>query len=328
MESLVANATLTLVKNPDYWAKGDQNLPYLDKVVINYIGDEMARFGSLMSNQSDMIYTPPHTARPTIEQSTDYAIYPGMTQYEGIILNTKKVPAFANPLVREAINIAINRKEIVDVALDGVGTAMLGDLELPGTWAANGTEFVPPEGSIEKAKELMKQAGYEKGFSFTLSNWELWPTEVKAETLIQATLAQLNIDVKFEHVNGGQWADKVMKGNIDAVFQGWGSLVDPDFDYRMVFHPTQAYVLNVWDNQKIADMIDAAAKEMDTTKRGQAYKDIITALYASGQDTYTNVLLLWREPQDIAMNVKRVHGYVDDGSFGNLTALKQMWVSK
>ena len=58
------------------------------------------------------------------------------------------------------------------------------------------------------------------------------------------------------------------------------------------------------------------------------YSNLVAALYASGQDTYTNVLLLWREPQDIAMNVKRLHGYVDDGGYGNLTSLKQMWVSK
>jgi len=216
---------------------------------------------------------------------------------------------------------------MVEVALDGVGRPMLGDLEPVGTWAANGTQFLPLEGDLAKAKDLLKQAGYEKGFSFTLSNWELWPTEVKAETLIQATLAKLNIDVKFEHVNGGDWAEKVIKGNIDAVFQASG-FSDPDYDYRFTFHPTQGYIINVSDNKKIASMIDGAGLEIDPAKRAQMYKDLVAALYASGQDTYTNVLLLWLEPQDIAMNVKRVHGFVDDGGYGVLTSLRQMWVSK
>lgn len=326
MQDLIADEKLTLVRNPNYWNAGDEGLPYLDKVTVNYIGDEMARFGALMSGTSDLIFTPPHSARARLNDDPDFGVFKGFAHWEGIAISTYNVEAFANPLVREAVNVAISRKDIVDVALDGVGIPILGDFTPEGVWYHNDTQYLPLEGDLDRARELLKEAGWEDGFSFTLSTWEQWPTEVKAAQLIQARLAELNIDVTIEHVDPGIWVEKVYEGNIDAAFQGYGTSIEPDTDWRYGVHPKYAYVHNLWDNQTIASMIDQAALELDQDKRAELYKGLVDKLYASGEDTYTVLLMLWREPQDIALNVGRVHGYQDDG-FGKLTSLKEMWVT-
>jgi peptide/nickel transport system substrate-binding protein len=207
-------------------------LPYLDSVVFGQIGDEMARFGSLMSSQSDIIFTPPHSARPRLDDDPQFAIYPGFAHFEGIAVSTYRVAAFADPRVREAINIAINRQQIVDVALDGVGIPILGDIQEPGSWASNDTAFVPVEGDMARAKALLAEAGYANGFAFTLGTWEMWPTEVKSAQLIQEWFKELNIEVTIEHVDPGIWVEKAYNGNLDAVFQGYGAPLEPDLDYR------------------------------------------------------------------------------------------------
>ena len=328
LESLDPDVELVMIRNPNYWDAGEAGRPFIDRVTVNQIGDEMARFGALMSGTSDIIFTPPHSARSAINENPQYAIYPGLTMYECVVLSTYNIEAFSNPLVREAINIAISRKDLVDVALDGVGLPILGDLLVPGTWGYNDTEFVPFEGDLEKARQLLAQAGYADGFSFTLSTWEDWPPEIKAAQLIQERLKPLNITVTIEEVDPGIWVQKVYEGHIDAVFQGYGANIHPDYDMRVSHHPLTAFVHGVWENELIAQMIDQAAKEMDRDRREQMYIDLTTMLFASGEDTYTPVLPLWREPQDIAMNVQKVHGYWDDGQFGNLSALEDMWVTK
>lgn len=327
VESNLNNEQVVLVRNPDYWQAGEAQLPYLDKVVFGQIGDEMARFGSLMSGQSDLVFTPPHSARARLQSDPAFAIYPGFAHFEGIAVSTLRVPAFADPRVREAINIAINRQKIVEVALDGVGIPILGDIQEPGSWAYNATEFVPVEGDMARAKELLKEAGWEQGFKFTVGTWEMWPTEVKSAQLIQEWFKELNIEVSIEHVDPGIWVEKAYEGNLDAVFQGYGAPLEPDLDFRGAIHPEEAYIHNIWKSDTISQMIEDAAKEMDREKRAAAYRALVDALYASGQDTYTVLFPLWREPQDIAMNVQRVHGFEDDGRLGHLTSLEKMWVS-
>jgi peptide/nickel transport system substrate-binding protein len=327
VESNINDVEVVLVRNPDYWNAGPEGLPYLDKVVFSQIGDEMARFGSLMSGQSDLIFTPPHSARARLNSDPQFTIYLGFAQFEGIAVSTFRVPAFANPLVREAINIAFNRKKIVEVALDGVGMPILGDFQEPGSWSYNPTEFYPAEGDMAKAKELLAEAGYADGFSFTLSNWEMWPTEVKAGQLIQEWFKELNIEVTLEHVDPSVWVEKCYEGNIDAVFQGYGAPLEPDLDFRGAVHPQEAYIHNIWDSQTISTMIEDAAKEMDRDRRAKDYQALVDALYAHGEDTYTPLFLLWREPQDIAMNTARVHGYESDGGLGWLLSLPKWWVA-
>ncbi|MCJ7624886.1 MAG: ABC transporter substrate-binding protein, partial [Anaerolineaceae bacterium] len=327
VESIEPDVELVLVRNPNYWDAGEDGRPYIDRVIVNQIGDEMARFGALMSGTSDIIFTPPHSARRAINEDPRYTIFPGLTMYETVVLSTYNVEAFANPLVREAINIAISRKDLVDVALDGVGLPILGDLLVPGTWGYNDTEFMPFEGDLEKAKALLAEAGYADGFSFTLSVWEAWPPEIKAAQLMQERFKELNIEVDIEQVDPGIWVEKCYEGDIDAVFQGYGANIDPDYDFRVSHHPVTGFIHGVWENDTIVQMIDLASKEMDRDVREQIYFDLTDALFAHGEDTYTPVLPLWREPQDIALNSLKVHGYWDDGQFGNLSALEDMWVT-
>jgi hypothetical protein len=73
-------------------------------------------------------------------------------------------------------------------------------------------------------------------------------------------------------------------------------------------------------------MIDDAAKELDPEKRKQMYFDLEEALYASGEDTYTICIMMWRGPLEIGMNTDRLQGYEPDGG-GSMSTLKKVWVA-
>jgi len=325
IEKVTAGEEIVVVRNPDYWGAGDEGLPYLDRVVFNNIQDELARTVALVSGQSDVVYAAAPQMKPHITDQPDFEIVPGWVHYKGIALSTFNVPAFANPLVREAINVAINRGELIELVHEGIGEPILGDSEAPHVWCHLDENFLPLEGDLERAKALLKEAGYADGFSFKLATFGDWPPEIKAGQILQDTFKQLNIDMQLEQVEPALFITRVYEMEVDAAFVGYG-YSHCDRDFRQALHPTDAIVHSLWDNETIGTMIDEAAKPADQAVRKQLYAELTEALFASGEDTYTVFLNLWRSPLDMAMNMKRVRGFEFDGS-GAFRSLRQVWVS-
>jgi peptide/nickel transport system substrate-binding protein len=322
IKSYIPQEQLILVKNPYYWRQG---MPYVDRVEFNVIRDDMARINALMSGQTDFAWWVPPLSLVGFKDNPQYTIFVGPAQiHKGISINSTRAP-FNNPLVREALDNALNRKAFIDVALQGYGSAITGDPQLPGAWAYYDKQFVAPEGDLKKAKALLTQAGLADGFSTYICTYGTQAADVQAAQIFQASLKELNVKLEIRNVDPGVWVDKVYKGECDMAFQGLRSF-NPDMYLRETVHPTDAIIKNVWNNQTVAKMIEDTAKELDKDKRKKLYATTLDALHATGQDTYTVFLELWRDTQRVVVS-NRLHGFYSDGT-GTLRALNQVWMSK
>ena len=162
-ESYNPGQSVILVKNENYWQKG---LPYLDKVTFKVCADMDAGLTELAAGSID-IFPYLTTDRANQLDKAKYNILSNGSNMVQIFALNNSVEPLNNLKVRQAINYAVSRKDVISVTMDGAGveltTAMspaMGsyyDKSLDGTFAQD----------IEKAKKLLAEAGYENGFNIT-----------------------------------------------------------------------------------------------------------------------------------------------------------------
>jgi peptide/nickel transport system substrate-binding protein len=197
--------------NPDYWNK---SFPLFSRVDIKYYSDQTAILDALRSGQinaAEISRTQVSAARGAGLRVTTYT--PG--DIEGVYIWDKAgriVPALGKVQVRQAINYAFDRPEIVKIADDGLG------VPTEQVFNPETSAYVPALDKTysydpAKAKQLLAQAGYPKGFSVTVPDLSsLFPAQQAAmdEELgaigITVHLVTVPIDQLFTDIEGGKFA--------------------------------------------------------------------------------------------------------------------------
>lgn len=157
--------SLTIERFEDYWREG---FPYLDKVVVKPIPDAQSRLVNLRSNAIDLLYNVPLIDKAALSDEEGMVVGaepPGFSFY-AFIMNIN-APPFDDVRVRQAFNYAINRDEIAATAFSGQAETVTVPYP-PTSWAfaEDLTTFYTHD--VERAKELLAEAGYPDGFSIKL----------------------------------------------------------------------------------------------------------------------------------------------------------------
>ena len=220
---------LTLKKNPNYWrkdAKGKQ-LPYLDAFEMVIIPDGTVAWEEFKKGNIDMMREVPDRlvkdARKLLGKNLLEGPQPG-TYYYGF--NMSKPPFKGNKKLRHALNYAVDRKRINDLVLEGLFFPAKGILppSMPGyNKNLKGYEYNP-----EKAKQLMKEAGFPNGIEVTLQINQNIRHKAVGEA-IQAQLSELGIKANIKVVDWGVHLDMLDRGESEMYRMGWVvDYLDPD----------------------------------------------------------------------------------------------------
>jgi peptide/nickel transport system substrate-binding protein len=188
--------------------------------------------------------------------------------------NTNKAP-FDKVEVRQAINHAVNVDSIITTVLKGLGRKATGPIG-PDVFASNsglnGYEY-----NVEKAKQLLAEAGYEKGFEATIWTNDN-PTRVKIAEIVQNQLKQIGITLKIESLEFGAYLDATAAGNHDMFILAWGTVTgDPDYGLYSLFHSTQfgsAGNRTFYANDRVDELLDMGRTTLDSQVRTDAYMEI------------------------------------------------------
>ena len=218
----VEGDTYTFIRNPYYWGEA----PEVDEFKVKVIPDNAAKILALRNGEIDAILGSSRlSAEGYTEISQDAAFGHAMddstnqTRYLGMNLN--KAP-FNDPLVREAVSYAVNQQELETSVFDGLETAAetLFTNEKPNC----GVEVKTYPTDMEKAKQLMKEAGYEDtnddgilekdGTSLAIHfNYSQSLASVDNAVLsIAASLKELGFDVTIDAVDMNTWYGALMAG--------------------------------------------------------------------------------------------------------------------
>ena len=263
-------------RNPNYWRKDEQGrqLPYLDGWELIVIPDGTVAWEEFKVGNIDMMRDIPERlvpeGRALLGPSFLEGPQPG-TYYYGF--NNEAKPFKDNLKLRQAMNHAVNREMISELVMEGLYYPAKGILppSMPGyNPNLRGYEYNP-----EKAKQLMKEAGYEKGFETTLQVNQNVLHAAVAEA-IQAQVAELGIKMNIRIVDWGVHLDNLAKGEYEMYRMGWVvDYLDPDNFLYVNLHSSNIGEQGNYARYKNveADQLMAQARiEADPTKRIELYQ--------------------------------------------------------
>ena len=190
----------------DYWGAP----AWLDKVTYKICENADALVMNLNGESIDLCA---HlTSAQAAQLNSNFKVLEGtMNLVQAIYLNNQAKP-FDNQLVRQALCYAIDRQGIMDMVADGHGTAV-GSSIYPAF-----TKYFLPElvdkypHSVEKAKELLAQAGYPNGFDMTISVPNNYQPHMDTAEVVAEQLREAGIRVTIQPVEWSTWLDTIYNG--------------------------------------------------------------------------------------------------------------------
>ena len=270
------NNTITLAKNPEYWMEGK---PYLDKVIFQVIPENAARLNALQTGEIDVLDGMNATDTTIVEDTAGLELLKRPSFNIGYMaLNTEKEP-FNNPLVRQAINMAIDKDKIVDAFYNGLAETATSPLP-PSLWGYDDS-LEKYEYNVEEAKKLLKEAGFENGFKtklHTMSNPRPYlPEPMKIAEAIQSDLAKVGIEAEIVSMEWATYLEDTKAGAHEMAMYGWtGVMADPDNFLYPNLSKTNATVpaqnIAFYKSDEFTALITEARETLDQDKRIELYK--------------------------------------------------------
>jgi peptide/nickel transport system substrate-binding protein len=327
---------MVLERFDGYW--GGQE-PW-ERVIRKELPNDTTRVAQLKAGQVDIIARAPAADVPTLERDprlaivrTDsaYVFYmefdfrpttPTITAKNGGPLNANP---FRDARVREAIDLAIDRETLAEVAMEGMGKP-ISQLVTPNIFGYNKSLTVTKP-NIQRARALLKEAGFENGFRvpFNFTNDGL-PGDRAVGTSVAQMLASVGIDAQANAQPGAVWAPARTRGDFSFYQGGWGTLTgESNYTLSALVHSNDPakkmgpFNTRGYSNPELDKLIEAADVEMDEAKR-RSLLEQAAALVAQDRPTLpvAGVVTAWAMRRDrvtitpradedtLAMNIRPV----------------------
>jgi len=290
--------SLSLKRNPN----ATQGQAKIDHLVSRIIPDRAAQFLELMADNIDSMslnsiqYARIFPSRPDL--TAKIAQYKELgNSYTYLGFNLKHRP-FDDVRVRQAINYAIDKQEIIDGVLLGLGLPVASPYK-PGTRWSN-PKLQPYPYDPHKAIALLKEAGFEdhdhdgildrngQPLSFEILTNQNKEREMSA-VLVQRRLKEIGIDVKIRVVEWATFISRFIKtGDFNVVLLGWGLGLEPD--QFNIWHSSQQapgqFNFIGYNNPKVDKLLEAGRLELNPDKRMKIYHDFSEILLEDSPVVY------------------------------------------
>jgi peptide/nickel transport system substrate-binding protein len=283
----VANQSISLKANTDYW----DGKPKLDSVEVRFIPEGATRATQLQAGEAQIARDIPASSVSTVKSEANLDVIERAQPRTTVMLLNNSRPPFNNPLVRQAVQVAVNSQAIVDSVYEGLGQPAVGPFSPDSPWAPEGAQALST-GNLDKAKQLFQQAGVDPS-SLTI---QLLSYTERAEfsdvaAVIQDQLGQLGITVKIKAADYASLEPAMLSGDFDATLLSRGYLVyvaDPGGYLQSDFTCDGGYNIAHYCDPETDQMIKDAAAIADQTARNQKYAEIAKRL----EDQAASVWLL------------------------------------
>jgi peptide/nickel transport system substrate-binding protein len=259
------------------------------------IPNDANRVAQLRTGQVDMIVRVPAADIATLERDRNLQVVKSDTVYVfnfqfDFRENTPQVTArdgsrlasnpYRDPRVREAIDLAIDRRALAEIAMEGMGTPQ-GQMVTPNIFGFNPSLPIPTP-NIARARQLLAEAGYPNGFRMPVNfTNDRLPGDRGVGTALAQMLARIGIEVQA----AGQPAAVVFparaRGELSNMMSGWGTLTgEASYTYSSNAHSNNpqlrlgAFNWHGYSNPEMDRLIQASEFELDDAKRRELLQQI------------------------------------------------------
>ncbi|MDY6816369.1 MAG: ABC transporter substrate-binding protein [Pseudomonadota bacterium] len=267
----------------DYWDTGSPG--NVGKIVLTPIKENATRVSALLSGGVDFIAPVPPTDLERIKRDPDTSLVTmSGTRIILFHMNQERVEAFKNPKVRQAIAYAINQEGIAARIMKGFATPAA--QMSPRGYQGHNPEL-KPRFDIEKAKQLMKEAGYEDGFTITMmAPNNRYVNDDKIAQAVAAMLARINLKVDLKTLPKAQYWPEYDNRAADMMMIGWHADTEDSANFYefLTMCPNKEtgagqYNAGNYCNPEIDAMVEKANVETDLEKRAAMLREVEQRLY-------------------------------------------------
>lgn len=260
-----------------YWKKG---FPKVDEVIWKPVLENNTRAAMLQTGEADFAYPLPYEQVPALQGNSklNVTIAPSIiVRY--ISFNMLQKP-FDDLRVRQAINYAINKEALAKVAFSGFAEPA-GSIVPEGVLYAH--KMAPWPYDPNKARQLLKEAGYPNGFESTL--WSAYQTTTAQKTIqfVQQQLAQVGIKLQIQALEPGQRTEWVQAApdpktaRVRMFYQGWSSSTgEADWALRPLLvteaWPPKLYNTAYYSSPVVDGAVAQALKSVKDDEKAELYK--------------------------------------------------------
>ena len=298
VSSYTAGQNIVLEKNESYWKSG---YPYLDEVTFKFVADVDTAFMELQAGTIDILnYL---TADQVSALGDEFTIVTGsMNLVHALYLNNDYEP-LADEKVRQALCYAVDRDEINDFLFGGA-SQLIGSSMIPSIKKYyNENTADTYEYNVEKAKELLEEAGYADGFDLEITVPSSYSQHVSTAEIIVEQLAEVGINATISQVEWSTWlSDVYTDRNYEATVIGVdGTLVPGQWFSR--YYSTAGNNFVNYSSEEFDELYDAAQATIDEDEKVELYNQIQQLLADDAVSVYIE------DPADFVAVNSELAGY-------------------
>lgn len=259
---------LVLEKNENYKTI-ETRMPEIDTVEFKIMTDSNAVLMALKSGDLDIASV---DARNFSSLGKDFTSVEGPQNMVQIFALNNSVEPLNKKEVRQAINYAVNKEEIIQTVMEGHGTQLESFLS-PSMKNYYNDDIKGYDTNIGKAKELLAEAGYPTGFTMTLTVPSNYQTHIDTAQILKSQLEKIGVTVEIQLVEWAQWLENVYNNaQYESTVIGHSGKLDPQ-DFLNRFTTTYEKNYFKYSNEEYDAKIAEAASVTDETKRAEIYKE-------------------------------------------------------
>ncbi|MCI0508939.1 peptide/nickel transport system substrate-binding protein [Chromohalobacter marismortui] len=267
----------------NYW--DEQSPGNVDRIVLTPISENATRVAALLSGDVDFIAPVPPNDLQRVRAAKDVKLVTmSGTRIIMLQMNQKRVDAFKNPKVRQAFAYAINQEAIADRLMKGFATPAA---QLSPKGYAGHNPTLEPRYNLEKAKQLMKEAGYGDGFSITMmAPNNRYVNDAQIAQAVAAMLARINVTVDLKTLPKAQYWTEFDNRAADVMMIGWHADTEDSANFFQYLtecpNPDTGagqYNAGNYCNPALDEKVAAANLETDREKRAKMLQAVEKALY-------------------------------------------------
>jgi len=267
--------SITLERNDDYF----MGAPYLDEIVFQIIPDVNTALQAMYNGEVDhMASSPGYAELDKLINNPDYTVTIRTMPSRYYLGYNFGRELMQDIVVREAIAMAIDRDEILERAFYNYGTTAYGYYTPVIAWAFNDKDLAP-EYNIEKANQMLDDAGYAKGangFRFAVDLVTFVSQAVDdMSTILKEQMKEIGVDINWISMEQNSWTPRIRQDfDFDLCITNGFHGPDPHNLWGRFATTGSGKICGPYSNPEIDRLLMEAVQLSDQTERGDVYKEV------------------------------------------------------
>jgi peptide/nickel transport system substrate-binding protein len=319
LETWEPGVRVVLARNDQYWG----GAPKIRQAIYVPIIEAQARLSAIKTGEIDLTMDVPPDSLQDLRKDPDVVVAETNSSAVWYIALNTRHPALKDKRVRQALNYAVHKDAIIRDILKG--TAIVATTPLSpvyGSYHEDKTLRYPYD--PEKAKALLKDAGYASGFDVTFfvpESGSGMQSPVEMATVIQANLAAVGVRAKIQTMEWGAYLKKYLDGP-DMAEMSWNpSIGDPDHMMYMLLSSDRfppAFNAGFYQNPRVDELLRRGRTTIDEKERIPLYREAQRLVVEDAPWIFVD------HGKQVIVHRKRVQGFKLHPNFD--LVLTQVWL--